>query len=212
SLEYEVKKSKNKLAANRSDYFCIQNRERRSMLLGNAVYQRCKLEDRMPFRDKDLLDFSLRLPPELRLNHHIYFKFLKKLSPELFKIPVSPAGIQMDIPHFLYKIHSLKKVGMRKIRNVCRIKTRGLVKIPFKDDYPDYGEWIRSNERLRKWVEGILLDERTLNRKYFNRDFIKRMVNDHMSYKKDYTQLLFILVTFELWHRLFIDKGGGERV
>ena len=97
---------------------------------------------------------------------------------------------------------------MRKFRDIIRIKTRGLIKIPFKDDYPDYGEWIRSNERLKKWVERILLDERTLNRKYFNRNFIIKMVNDHMSYRKDYTQLIFILLTFELWHRMFME---GEK-
>jgi len=208
SLQKELGKSKNKHPANRSDYFVFQNRERRSIHIANSVYQRSKFECEEPFTDNDFVDFSLKIPPELRCDRRIYFKFLKKLSPELSKIPVSPAGVHINVPSIIYKIYSLKKAGMRKFRDIIRIKTRGLIKIPFKDDYPDYGEWIRSNERLKKWVERILLDERTLNRKYFNRNFIIKMVNDHMSYRKDYTQLIFILLTFELWHRMFME---GEK-
>jgi asparagine synthase (glutamine-hydrolysing) len=207
ALQKELNKSKNRLSANRSDYFVFQNRERRSIHIANTVYQRNKFESEEPFIDNDFVDFSLKIPPELRFDHHIYFKFLKELSPELSKIPVSPAGIQINVPHTLYNLFSLKKAVMRKIKNVLRIKTRGLVKIPFKDDYPDYGEWIRTNEKLRKWVEGILLDERTLNKKYFNRDFIVKMVNNHMSYKQDHTQLLFTLLTFELWYRASMEGG-----
>lgn len=209
NLKKEIEKIKNKHPANKNDIFIFLNRELRSMVMG-FVYQRNVIEDRQPFRDNDLIDFALKIPPELRYNYRIYFKFLKKLSPELFDISDSSTNIKIGVPYFLHKIFSLKKKAMRKIRDIVRIKSRGLIKIPFKSGHPEYGERIRVDKGLKKWVEDILLDERTLNRKYFNRNFIFRMVKDHMNYKSDYTSLIFLLLTFELWYRIFIEGEGQE--
>jgi len=54
-------------------------------------------------------------------------------------------------------------------------------------------------------VEEILLSERTSNRGYFNKNYIEKLVQEHMNYNKDYALQLFILITFELWHRIFIE-------
>lgn len=64
---------------------------------------------------------------------------------------------------------------------------------------------------LKGYIEVILLDERTLNRGYFNREYIFRMIEEHMSRKKDYSRLLSALITFELWHRLFVDKKSFKK-
>jgi len=208
NLKKELEKSKNKHLANKSDWFVFINREIRLVNLGDT-FRRCKFVERAPFSDKDLLDFILKIPPELRYNKRVYLKFLKKMSPELVKIKNNHTGIKADAPSILNKYLPLMRAGFRKIVRIVRIKSRGLIKIPLKSDYPDYGEWLREDERLRKWVEDILLDESTLNRKYLNRDFIIKMVRDHMNYRKDYTQLIFLLLTFELWYRIFIE---GEEV
>lgn len=205
NLKKEIEKIKNTHPANKNDIFVFLNRELRSMQLG-AVYKRIKFEDREPFRDNDLIDFALKIPLELRYKQHLYYKFLMKLSPELFNVEISPANSKIN--SCLYKVYSLKKAATRKIIDIVKIKSRGLIKVPVKDDYPDYGEWIRENKKLKMQVEDILLDERTLSRRYFNRDFIIRMVKDHMIYKKDYTQAIFILLTFELWYRMFIEGEG----
>ncbi len=204
TLEKEIKKIKNKHPANKTDIFVFLNRELRLLELG-VLPIRSGIEDREPFRDNDLIEFALKIPPELRYNNRIFFKFLKRLSPELFNIPVSPSGAKIGLPVLMYKLLSLKGAVIRKTIKIVRSKSRGRIKIPLKTDYPDYGEWLRVNERLRQWVEGILLDERTLGREYFNREFIVKMISDHMVYKRDYTQLIFLLLTFELWYRMFIE-------
>lgn len=204
NLNKEIKKIKNKHPANKTDIFVFLNRELRLLGMG-TLHIRSRIEDREPFRDNELIDFALKIPPELRYNNHIFFKFLKRLSPELFNIPVSPTDAKISVPVLLYKLLSLKSAIIRKIIKIVRSKSRGFIKIPLKTDYPDYGEWIRVNERLRQWVEDILLDERTLSREYFNREFIVKMISDHMAYKRDYTQLIFLLLTFELWYRMFIE-------
>ncbi len=208
NIKKEINKLGNKYIANKNDCFLFLNREQRLFLLADSISIRSAVENRLPFRDYDLIDFALGIPPELRYDYHIYFKFLKRLSPELFNIPVSPAGTKISVPVLLYKLISLKGAILRKIIRIIREKSRGFIKIPLKTDYPDYGEWIRVNERLRQWVEDILLDERTLSREYFNRDFIVKMISDHMDYKRDYTQLIFLLLTFELWYKIFIEGEG----
>lgn len=204
SVRKELKKLKNKISANKSDCFTFLNRERRSMELG-FVLTRSKIEDREPFYDNTLVDFALKIPPELRYNQRIYSKFIKRLSPELSKIVDNSTGIRADASPLLNKIFSLKKTSMLKIRDTVRIKSRGLIEIPLKDDYPDYGEWIRKDKKLKEWVKEILLDKRTLNREFFNKEFIVKALEDHLNYKKEYTQQIFALLTFELWYRLFME-------
>ena len=191
SVKNELKKSKNNSTGYKANYFVFQNRMRR--FLTNAfVYRRTKYEDRKPFRDNDLIDFSLKIPYELTYNEKLYIRFLKKLLPKSLRIKDNNARIRIDFParSLLYKI-------MRKIRKI----SRRIV----KSDYPPYGKWIRKNENLQNYVKNILLDERTLNREYFNRNYIIKMLEEHMNYRKNHTDLIFVLLTFELWHRLFMD-------
>lgn len=65
------------------------------------------------------------------------------------------------------------------------------------------GSWFRGE--LKGLLMDALLSERSLNREYFNADFIKTMVKRHLEEKVDYGQQLWVLLMFELWHRRFID-------
>ncbi len=69
------------------------------------------------------------------------------------------------------------------------------------------GEWLARN--LAGYVRDILLDSRTLNRGYFRKDFVRRMTENFLAGKTDYASgsesTIVCLLTFELWHRLFID-------
>ena len=202
SLEEELKKSIDKLPGNRCNYFVFKNRETR--YLGMVLnYFRSKYEDRKPFYDNDLVDFILKIPPELRSNHHIYIKFIKRAFPDLSKIPYSLTGIRADAPPFLYNLGRLIK--MKRLKRYLRNKTRGFICGSLKTDYPDIGKWIREDSKVNKFFKEVILDERTLNRGYFNKEYIIKIFNDHMSIKRDYSNLLCAIVTFELWNRLFID-------
>ena len=196
--------------ANKSDSFLFLNREQRLFILCE-VCNRGKIESRLPFRDNDLVNFALKIPIKYRLKSYIYLKFLKELMPELSKINFSTKSknIKIDRPEIIRKVFLIKNYSSKKLKKILNKLAFNRIILCDKSDYPNYGEWVRKNKRLRKWVEKILLDERTLNRKYFNRKFIIKMVKEHMNYKKDYTQLIFLLLTFELWYRIFIE---GESI
>ena len=72
-------------------------------------------------------------------------------------------------------------------------------------NYADYDDWMRNSKKLRRYIMDILLDERTLARPYFNKKCIKEIIDLHMCGKKNHSELIGRLLTFELWHRLFLD-------
>jgi asparagine synthase (glutamine-hydrolysing) len=204
SLERVLSRAKAKHPGNISDYFIFKNRITRFLTPALMYTPRIQFEDRTPFCDNDFVDVALSIPPEMRLNHRIYIKFFKQISPELAKIPYEKTGIRADSPIILSKFSILIKTIIDESKRKLRSKTKGLISIPIKSGYPDYGDWMRNE--WRGFVEKILLDERTLNRGYFNREYIFRMIEEHMSRKKDYSRQLSALITFELWYRLFVDK------
>jgi hypothetical protein len=70
---------------------------------------------------------------------------------------------------------------------------------------------IRQDRKTEEYFRNILLDERTLSRGYFNRDFIIRMVDEHKKRRKNWGMQLCALLTFELWHRLFVDEQSEKQ-
>jgi asparagine synthase (glutamine-hydrolysing) len=64
-------------------------------------------------------------------------------------------------------------------------------------------EWFRGE--MRSLVEERLLDRASACREYFRPDVIDRMIREHESGRHDHKRVLFSLLTFEIWHELFIS-------
>ena len=65
------------------------------------------------------------------------------------------------------------------------------------------GKWFR--HELKGFLSETLLSGRSLSRGYFNPDFIKEIIGQHLGGKADYSYQLWSLLMLELWHRRFID-------
>lgn len=63
--------------------------------------------------------------------------------------------------------------------------------------------WLRG--RMREYVDDCLLGERTAINKYFNPEYIKRIVVQHERGQQDYMRHIYLLISFELWHQKFIS-------
>lgn len=66
-----------------------------------------------------------------------------------------------------------------------------------------YETWV-SND-LKEFVYDILLDNKTIQRGYFEKKTIQKMIKLNSEYNK-YSKEIFSLLTLELWHRIFIDN------
>lgn len=187
-----------------SDYFIVNNRGRRFILMGTVCSQ-TKLENRKPFFDNDFIEFVYSLPNELRFNHYIYNKMLLKFFPKTYKsIPWQKTGLPVGTSKNIQIIHHYYHRGQSKVNRLLQMI--GLPSL-FKDDrnYVDYDNWMRSNMELRDYIYNIVLGGRALSRGYFNPDYIRRLIDDHMSGKKNNAQIIGLLLTFELFNRMFID-------
>jgi asparagine synthase (glutamine-hydrolysing) len=65
------------------------------------------------------------------------------------------------------------------------------------------GRWFR--EDLRDYARDVLLDPAALARGYFRESAIRQLLDEHTSGQRNHGQQIWTLLTFEWWHRLFID-------
>jgi asparagine synthase (glutamine-hydrolysing) len=64
--------------------------------------------------------------------------------------------------------------------------------------------WMRNE--LRQDIVQLLLEPRTLQRGYFNRQGIESLVDEHFRGRRDHSATLWLLLIFELWHRNFLEN------
>jgi asparagine synthase (glutamine-hydrolysing) len=107
--------------------------------------------------------------------------------------------------------------GLPSSFKVKGLVTKRILKGAFKDRIPHeiirrrktglpvpLERWMRDD--LRDYVDEILLDDRSLNRQYFHKSGIERLLKENAkggSLMKE----VFSLLTLELWHREFVDKS-----
>jgi asparagine synthase (glutamine-hydrolysing) len=65
------------------------------------------------------------------------------------------------------------------------------------------GRWFR--EDLREYAREMLLDPAALARGYFRESAVRQLLDEHASGQRNHGQRIWTLLTFEWWHRLFID-------
>lgn len=68
------------------------------------------------------------------------------------------------------------------------------------------GSWFRNE--LKRYGYETLLSQKSIERGYFDKDALKRLLDEHCSGKIDHGHRIWALVNLELWHQMFID--GGE--
>jgi asparagine synthase (glutamine-hydrolysing) len=67
--------------------------------------------------------------------------------------------------------------------------------------------WFRNE--LKGYIYEMLLDSRSLNRGYFKRESIQRLLDEHSHMRYDHSAKIWALLFLEVWFRIFIDREGG---
>jgi asparagine synthase (glutamine-hydrolysing) len=60
------------------------------------------------------------------------------------------------------------------------------------------------------YIREILLDERTLSRGWFKPEYVRGVLNDHLEGRINHRLLIWSLLSFEWWNRLFLDEPAGD--
>ena len=67
-------------------------------------------------------------------------------------------------------------------------------------------KWFKNE--LREEVTRVLTEPRTLQRGFYNEKGVKATLQEHFSGRRDRSEALWLLLTFELWNRNFRDRIG----
>lgn len=159
-----------------------------------------------PICDNELVDFMLKIPPELRAKENLYKQMVIKKYPELFELPTKTnSGLRLDVGITLLFI--IKGILFLK-RKANKISNRLIKKNMFQDktkNYIDYDELLRNNDEYRNYMRKMI--ERVKMREYFNKEYIQELWRLHMRGCRNYSMLLGLLVTFELFLEGFVDEA-----
>jgi asparagine synthase (glutamine-hydrolysing) len=158
-----------------------------------------------PFLDNELIDFMLKIPPELRFNENLYIQMLLKKYPELFKLPTKTnLGLKLDagrVSLLLRRAVLSLKIKANKISNMLIRRNIFLDKMK---NYINYDELLRRNKEYREYIRSVV--DKIKEREYFNKDYIEEIWRLQIRGKKNYAMLFGLLVTFELFLERFVDK------
>jgi asparagine synthase (glutamine-hydrolysing) len=97
----------------------------------------------------------------------------------------------------------LRKVAQRYIpAEVVRLPKQGF-------GFP-VGRWMRSD--LKKLVISRLANSRFVDAGIFRRDYLQRIVHEHMSGKRDHSYRLWLLLSLEIWHDIYLEQVSPDDV
>ena len=128
---------------------------------------------------------------------------------EHFSIAVNSPFYNKEILDFSQSLPEKYKISLSSGKRI--------LKEAFKNDLPDFvikrrkrGFGIPLNGWFRKESKDLALDlllsERSLSRNYFNPAYLKKILDDHMSFKDNNGQKIWALCMYEMWNRAFIDN------
>lgn len=189
---------------------------------GLSAAERSQLVVRTPYSDRDLVEFLIKAPPGILAGPKLHKLLITKNDPTLASVPCDKGGYIKTDCFFLNAKLSLISSIFKFLATLDRAYLHPDVPHIFTRLDPfmgwtrlertflgycnlvSYRRWIKNE--LRDFTEAMLLDKLTLSRPYFNPNFIKKMVSDHFSNRANYTREIEKLISFEIWHRLFIDQ------
>jgi asparagine synthase (glutamine-hydrolysing) len=145
------------------------------------------LETRVPFLDNELADLAFRLPPSMKVN------------------------MAMLSCHSTGPCESAD--GKRILRRaMARYLPEEFTQQRKQGFSPPDENWYRGPSM--DYIRSILLDKRTVDRPWFDQDFVRTRLLEHFEGKRNHRLLIWSLLSFELLQRHFIDQPveveGGE--
>lgn len=114
-----------------------------------------------------------------------------------------------ELIEFVVSIPSHMKMNGLETKHILKKAMKGIVpnEILYREKQGfgvPIGEWI--NIQLRDRIIGDLSDKRTLERGFFNVDYIGTLLKEHSNGRRDHSHALWVLWMFELWQRKYIDN------
>ncbi|WP_025665447.1 asparagine synthase (glutamine-hydrolyzing) [Aquimarina megaterium] len=179
---------------NNSLYFEIKTFLPGLFLVGDKLAMAHGLEERFPFMDNDLVDFAMKVPVKHKLGN------LKKEIAQIDENKLSNEKKTLSYREYDDGKNVLRKAMLDFIPDsIINRKKQGF-------SAPDES-WYRGENA--KYVEELLLSENTMSTKYINKEYICKIVKEHIEDHINHRLLIWSFMNFEWWCKIFLN---GEKV
>ena len=102
-----------------------------------------------------------------------------------------------------YKLNGFKTKYLLK-KAAEGILPPGIANRPKKGFGVPISRWLTGE--LKDFMLGHLSEERIKRQGFFNYQYVKNLMNEHLAKKKDNRKLLWALLVFQIWHERYIDR------
>ncbi|MDD3731105.1 MAG: asparagine synthase (glutamine-hydrolyzing) [candidate division Zixibacteria bacterium] len=141
------------------------------------------LESRVPFLDNELVDFTTRIPTPYLLNDRWV---------ETARTDINVSG---------------KYILRRAMENIL---PREIIENRKQGFSPPDQSWYMN--KLVQYIKDTILSDSSLGRGYFQKEYLEKVLEEHVSGKVNHRLLIWSLLSFEWWNRLFIDCEKIENI
>jgi asparagine synthase (glutamine-hydrolysing) len=174
---------------NASLYFELKTFLHGLFVVEDKISMAHSLETRVPFLDNDLVDFALRIPPRYKLRN-------LKTAPTVDEDEPSKRIKYRANPH-----HDGKQVLREAMARLIPADITRRAKQGFSA--PD-ASWFRG-ESIR-YINDLLHDPKARLYDFVNRKYVMQVLDEHTSGSVNHRLLIWSLLSFEWWCRLFLDS------
>jgi len=176
---------------NNSLYFEIKTFLPGLLLVGDKLSMAHGLEERFPFMDNELVDFAMKVPVKHKLGN---LENMKKIDENSYQDKK--------------KMYTEYMGGQNLLRKAMLDCTPAEIINRKKQGFsaPDES-WYRGENAA--YMKELLLDKNTVSSAFINPAFTEYIIDEHINKKINHRLLLWSLMNFEWWCRIFLN---GEKV
>lgn len=177
---------------NNSLYFEIKTFLPGLFLVGDKLSMAHGLEERFPFMDNDLVEFAMKIPVSFKLGN---------FSAEVKKIDENIEKKKRAYQDYTDGKNILRKAMLDFIpKEIIDRRKQGF-------SAPDES-WYRGENA--EYVKELLINKKTISTEFINRDYITKIVDEHINKNINHRLLIWSLMNFEWWCRIFLngEKSG----
>lgn len=176
---------------NNSLYFEIKTFLPGLLLVGDKLSMAHGLEERFPFLDNDLVNFAQKIPVKHKLGN---LETMKRIDENEFR----------NKRTIYTEYNDGKNVLRRAMETILPEQVINRKKQGFSA--PDES-WYRGENA--QYVKELLLGKNIASSEFINPEYVKKIINEHMEHKINHRLILWSLMCFEWWCRIFLK---GEKV
>jgi asparagine synthase (glutamine-hydrolysing) len=163
-----------------------------------------------PSSDNGFIEIITKIPPEFRLNHAIYRKFLMKLDPDFAKIPYQKTMVRVDYPLALWDAGLLWIILKEYLKRKIFHFSKGRLLLKNTRSYVNFYEWFFTNPSWYEFLKKNILTCNKTEKMYLNQQYIEMLWHEHENKEKDHSIKLLYIATFKIFLSQYFNGNSDK--